>query len=178
MAQTSIYPMEVVKTRLAVAPPGAYSSIFDCLGKTAAADGVAGLFMGLKPSLLGIIPYAGVDLAVYGTVRDMYVRKYPNSQPGDIMVLCMGAFSSFCGQIIAYPMQLVRTKMQGSGAPGMPVYSGMGDCFRKVVSQDGVSGFYKGIGANFMKGIPAIAIGYVAYERARIFVQGIKDEQR
>ena len=178
VAQTSIYPMEVVKTRLAVSPPGTYSSIMDCLGKTIAAEGAGGLFVGLKPSIMGIIPYAGVDLAVYGTVRDAYIKSHPNEKPGDLTVLCMGAFSSFCGQIIAYPLQLVRTKMQGSGTPGMETYSSMGDCVRKVMARQGPKGFYTGISANFMKGIPAIAIGYVAYERARIFYQGVADGDR
>ena len=63
-AQTAIYPMEVVKTRLALAKPGLYTGIFDCLAKILKHEGPATLYNGLKASNLGIIPYAGVDLAM------------------------------------------------------------------------------------------------------------------
>lgn len=167
VAQTAIYPLEVVKCRLAVAPPGTYNSVVNCLMKIIQESGFRGVFSGLSPSLMGIIPYAGVDLAVYGTVKDRWIRQHPNQKPNDMTVLCMGAFSSFCGQIIAYPLQLVRTKLQSSGVEGMEKYNGMMDCVRRVMKSDGPLGFYRGIGANFMKGIPAVGIGYVAYERAR-----------
>ena len=156
-----------MKCRLAVAPPGTYTSLSDCLMKITQASGARGLYSGLSPSLIGIVPYAGVDLAVYGTVKDRWIREHPNQKPGDLTVLCIGAFSSFCGQIIAYPLQLVRTKLQSSGVEGMERYDGMMDCFKRVMKSEGPLGFYRGIGANFMKGIPAVGIGYVAYERAR-----------
>ena len=33
IAQSSIYPMEVLKTRLALRKTGQYSSVIDCIGK-------------------------------------------------------------------------------------------------------------------------------------------------
>ena len=81
----------------------------------------------------------------------------------------MGAFSSFCGQIVAYPLQLIRTKLQSSGLPGRPVYNGMGEVVAAVMKEEGPLGFYRGIGPNFLKGIPSVAIGYMAYEKARAF---------
>lgn len=60
VAQTIIYPLEVVKTRLAVAPPRTYHGILDCLVKTAAKEGFPSLYRGMVPSLIGILPYAGI----------------------------------------------------------------------------------------------------------------------
>lgn len=169
LAQTLIYPMEVVKTRMAISSPGTYSGIPNCFTKIVSEEGSGALYKGLLASNIGIIPYAGVDLAVYGTIKDRWIRKHPNSSPAWYETLCMGAFSSFCGQIVAYPLQLVRTKLQSSGLPGKPVFAGMGDVCQHVLKEEGISGFYRGIGPNFMKGIPAVAIGYVSYEKAREF---------
>ncbi|KAM7161667.1 mitochondrial adenyl nucleotide antiporter SLC25A24 isoform 2-T2 [Macrochelys suwanniensis] len=64
-AQTSIYPMEVLKTRLAVGKTGQYYGMFDCAKKILKREGLKAFYKGYVPNILGIIPYAGIDLAVY-----------------------------------------------------------------------------------------------------------------
>ena len=56
---------QVLKTRLALATTGQYHGIADCFRQIVRNEGVTGLYRGLTPSLVGIIPYAGIDLAVY-----------------------------------------------------------------------------------------------------------------
>uniref|UniRef100_A0A286XXT4 Mitochondrial adenyl nucleotide antiporter SLC25A24 n=1 Tax=Cavia porcellus TaxID=10141 RepID=A0A286XXT4_CAVPO len=68
-AQTFIYPMEVIKTRLIVAKKGEYTGVVDCIRKLLKQGGVKVFFKGYVPNLLGIIPYAGLDLAVYELVE-------------------------------------------------------------------------------------------------------------
>lgn len=63
-AQTMIYPLEVVKTRIAVAKPGTYSGLQDVIKSMLRTEGPRSFYKGLAASNLGIIPYAGVDLAV------------------------------------------------------------------------------------------------------------------
>lgn len=46
---TCLYPLQLVKTRLALAKPGIYDGIYDCLFKIVNTDGVAGLYRGLRP---------------------------------------------------------------------------------------------------------------------------------
>lgn len=65
IAQSSIYPMEVLKTRLALRKTGQYSGISDCAKHILRREGVAAFYKGYIPNMLGIIPYAGIDLAVY-----------------------------------------------------------------------------------------------------------------
>lgn len=72
-SQTFIYPLEIVKTRLAIAKPGTYNGVFGCLFRIQKTEGTMGLYKGWGASVLGIIPYASIDLAVYNTLRDLYV---------------------------------------------------------------------------------------------------------
>ena len=172
-AQSAVYPLEVAKTRLAVSPNGAYSGLVDCLVKTIKLEGPSALFRGLTPSLLGIVPYAGVDMSVYFTLKAHWLKANPDQQnPGTLTVLAMGAGSSICGQTIAYPLQLIRTKLQTVGSPGYqgPVYSSMSDCFTSVLKSDGVLGLYRGIGPNFLKAVPAISISYGVYEKIKLLL--------
>lgn len=56
---------QVLKTRLAIGKTGQYSGIFDCAKKILKHEGMGAFYKGYVPNLLGIIPYAGIDLAVY-----------------------------------------------------------------------------------------------------------------
>lgn len=73
--QALVYPLDVVKTRLAASSAGDYNGIMHCLQHSVRKEGVGVLFKGLKPALLGIVPAAGVDLAVYNTLRDWHAQS-------------------------------------------------------------------------------------------------------
>ncbi|OQR97148.1 carrier superfamily protein [Achlya hypogyna] len=166
-AQLAIYPLEMAKTYLCLAKPGDYNGIAHCLSSIVQKDGIAGLYRGLTPSLLGIVPYAGVDLALFFTLKEAYMNKFEVA-PSVGHVLVFGALSSTCGQIVSYPLQVVRTKLQAQGMKGRHVvYSGMRDCLVKIVQAHGVLGLYRGILPNFMKSVPAISISYAVFESVK-----------
>lgn len=77
VAQTSIYPMDLVKTRLQThtCESGKAPNLGVMSKEIWAHEGPRAFYRGLVPSLLGIIPYAGIDLAAYETLKDMS-RKY------------------------------------------------------------------------------------------------------
>lgn len=50
----------------------------DCMKKIVGESGVRSIFAGLFPSLIGIFPYAGIDLSINSILRDMassYLEK-------------------------------------------------------------------------------------------------------
>ena len=51
--QFSIYPLELVRTRLAVCPMGTYRGIWDCWRQIVRKEGWACFYRGLTPSLVG-----------------------------------------------------------------------------------------------------------------------------
>ena len=54
IAQAAIYPLEVLKTRMALAGSGDYRGIYDCFRTTLRSEGPAGLYRGLWASLVGM----------------------------------------------------------------------------------------------------------------------------
>lgn len=78
-----------------------------------------------------------------------------------------------CGQLVAYPLALVRTRLQAPGAHAH--YSGMLDCFRKILAADGVKGLYRGLVPNFAKSIPAVAASYAVFEKTKQFLESKQD---
>jgi len=138
------------------------------------AEGMKVFYKGFWPNLFGIIPYAGIDLAVYETVKRKVCEKYvsENKSPNALVLLSCGTFSSCCGQLAAYPLALVRTKLQsqaGIGAKLSLPYEQTHSLglIRYIVRTEGVKGLYRGIVPNFCKVAPAVSISYYIYERTR-----------
>ncbi|XP_030005558.1 calcium-binding mitochondrial carrier protein SCaMC-2-B isoform X2 [Sphaeramia orbicularis] len=170
IAQSSIYPMEVLKTRLALRKTGQYVGILDCAKHIFQKEGVAAFYKGYVPNMLGIIPYAGIDLAVYETLKNSWLQRFAidSPDPGVFVLLACGTTSSTCGQLASYPLALVRTRMQAQATlEGGPQMS-MSGLFKHIVRTEGPMGLYRGLAPNFMKVIPSVSISYVVYEYLKI----------
>ncbi|CAH1779376.1 unnamed protein product [Owenia fusiformis] len=167
-SQTCIYPLEVIKTRMAVMQSGEFKGILDCGLKIMQKEGFGALYRGYVPNLLGIIPYAGIDLTIYETLKQIYMKKNPEvKEPSVMLLLACGTASSTCGQLASYPLALVRTKLQAR-VTSHTSFLGLG---KHIVENEGLLGLYRGIGPNFMKVLPAVSISYVIYEKAKSQLQ-------
>ncbi|KAK9535844.1 hypothetical protein VZT92_008199 [Zoarces viviparus] len=168
-AQTIIYPMEVLKTRLTLRTTGQYSGMADCARQILKKEGVRAFYRGYLPNTLGIIPYAGIDLAVYETLKNAWLQRYcvGSADPGVLVLLGCGTISSTCGQLASYPLALIRTRMQAQAiTEGKPKLTMVGQ-FKYIITNEGVPGLYRGITPNFLKVIPAVSISYVVYEHMK-----------
>ncbi|KAI8518047.1 hypothetical protein Bbelb_040640 [Branchiostoma belcheri] len=56
---------EVLKTRLAIRKTGQYSGMWDCAVKIYQREGLRAFYKGYIPNILGVLPYAGIDLCIY-----------------------------------------------------------------------------------------------------------------
>ncbi|CAJ0915388.1 unnamed protein product, partial [Mesorhabditis belari] len=170
MSQTTIYPMEVLKTRLALRRTGQLDrGLIYFAHKLYRREGLIVFYKGYVPNLFGIIPYAGIDLAVYETMKNLYLKRNPEKkEPGTLALLACGTISSTCGQLASYPLALVRTRLQARewiADPNQP--DTMVGQFRYIIRNEGFTGLYRGLVPNFMKVIPAVGISYVVYENVR-----------
>ncbi|XP_019640784.1 PREDICTED: calcium-binding mitochondrial carrier protein SCaMC-2-like isoform X4 [Branchiostoma belcheri] len=167
ISQTSIYPMEVLKTRLAIRKTGQYSGMWDCAVKIYQREGLRAFYKGYIPNILGVLPYAGIDLCIYETLKNMYLAKNKNQpNPGVMVLLACGTISSTCGQLASYPLALIRTRLQAQTTP-IPGRDTMVGLFQGILKDEGLRGLYRGIAPNFMKVAPAVSISYVVYEKTR-----------
>eukprot|EP00731_Ephydatia_muelleri_P024676 Em0016g947a len=170
ISQTTVYPMEVLKTRLALGKTGQYSGMFDCARQIARTEGLRAFYRGLTPSLIGIIPYAGIDLTVYETLKNLWLKEHKSKDPGVLLPLMCGTVSSTCGQLVSYPLSLVRTRLQAKVGPPGQENLGIFKMLWSIYRNEGVPGLYRGIVPNFLKVIPAVGIGYVAYEQFKMML--------
>ncbi|XP_034035374.1 calcium-binding mitochondrial carrier protein SCaMC-1 [Thalassophryne amazonica] len=168
-SQTAIYPMEVLKTRLTLRKTGQYSGMYDCAKKILKNEGVKAFYKGYIPNILGIIPYAGIDLAIYESIKNLWLSRYAKdtANPGILVLLGCGTISSTCGQLASYPLALIRTRMQAQASVEGTEQLPMTRMVKTILEREGFFGLYRGILPNFMKVLPAVSISYVVYEYMR-----------
>ncbi|XP_037904312.1 calcium-binding mitochondrial carrier protein SCaMC-2 isoform X2 [Hermetia illucens] len=167
VSQTVIYPLEVLKTRLALRKTGQYKGILDAMVKIYRYEGMRSFYRGYIPNMLGIVPYAGIDLAVYETLKRKYLSTHNTTQPNILVLLACGSASSTLGQVCSYPLALVRTRLQAQvvvNGLAMQSHNTMRGIFSHILRTEGISGLYRGITPNFIKVLPAVSISYVVYE--------------
>ncbi|CAF0911457.1 unnamed protein product [Didymodactylos carnosus] len=169
LSQTVIYPLDVLKVRLCLQRTGEYANWFDAVKRIYRTEGRGAFWRGYLLNQIGIIPYAGFDLACYESLKRLWIQTHDNREPPTLIVLSCGATSSFTGQLVTYPIALIRTRLQGHAVllkrdakEVVPV----GQMFREVWKNEGIVGFYRGLVPNVFKVVPAVSISYLVYETA------------
>lgn len=171
IAQGTIYPMEVIQTRLAISPAGTYRGVLHAFSKIVRQEGYKALFRGITPCMVGIIPYAGLDIAAFELMREKLHERYDHRPPPQHLLLA-GMLSSTGAQLVAYPLGLIRTRLQAQGMGGVPLqYSGMFDVIKKTLELEGIKGMYKGLTPNLMKIAPAAGISWFVFEESKRILQ-------
>ncbi|XP_023500347.1 mitochondrial carrier protein SCaMC-3L isoform X2 [Equus caballus] len=163
-SQTLINPMEVLKTRLTLRRTGQYKGLLDCARQILEREGTRALYRGYLPNMLGIIPYACTDLAVYETLRCFWLKSGRDMQdPSGLVSLSSVTLSTTCGQMASYPLTLVRTRMQAQDTMegSNPTMRGV---FQRILAQQGWPGLYRGMTPTLLKVLPAGGISCMVYE--------------
>ncbi|KAJ9537279.1 hypothetical protein OSB04_030012 [Centaurea solstitialis] len=175
------YPLDLARTKLAyqvvdeksslgngsksiIAQPR-YNGIRNVLATVYREGGMRGLYRGVGPTLIGILPYAGLKFYIYEELK----RHVSEDQQRSIMMrLSCGALAGLFGQTFTYPLDVVRRQMQvenlqpsgGGGARHKNTWKGL----TTIVSQQGWRQLFAGLSINYIKIVPSVAIGFTAYD--------------
>lgn len=179
------YPLDLVRTRLAIQtanlrklhraraasiakPPGVWELMRASYMQE---GGIRGLYRGVWPTSLGVVPYVALNFCVYEQLREFV----PSSGGGvsgssSMYMLAIGAVSGGVAQTATYPFDLLRRRFQvlamGQSELGF-YYSGVIDALVTIGKTEGFKGYYRGLTANLFKVIPSTAVSWLVYELAR-----------
>ncbi|KAA0718947.1 Calcium-binding mitochondrial carrier protein SCaMC-3 [Triplophysa tibetana] len=159
VAHAVFYPLEVLKVRLNLQTAGTYNGVLGCAKLIYQNESVAAFYRGFKPSILCMIPYAGVECAVHQSILN-WARQDPGhiSDP-KLFLISFAAFAS--GQATSYPLAVIRTQQQAqavSATSQKPVNVLQG--LIGIYEAYGVRGFYNGMGASFVRAVPCALLNY------------------
>jgi solute carrier family 25 phosphate transporter 23/24/25/41 len=182
IGMSATYPMDMVRGRITIQETGhqQYRGLLHATGCIVREEGLLALWRGWLPSVIGVVPYVGLNFGVYETLKDVIIKMYGLRDERDLSIavrLGCGALAGTLGQTLAYPFDVVRRRLQVSGWSGAKAlhadhgqavaYRGMVDCFVRTVREEGVQALFKGLAPNYVKVVPSIAIAFVTYEQVK-----------
>ncbi|XP_077464075.1 mitochondrial coenzyme A transporter SLC25A42-like [Stigmatopora argus] len=158
------YPLDMVRARMAVTAKEMYCNIMHVFVRISQEEGFKTLYRGFTPTILGVIPYAGITFFTYETLKKLHTEKTKRAQPYTVERLAFGACAGLIGQSASYPLDVVRRRMQTAGVTGSASHTILGT-MREIVSHEGVlRGLYKGLSMNWLKGPVAVGISFTTFD--------------
>ena len=145
--------------------PGAYTSLLDGARQILRSEGVLGFYRGLVPSLIGV-SHGAVYFAVYEPLKTWRARTKEGADASTLDTLV----TSTAGKVIAasttYPYQVVRARMQTYNAG--KDYNGLRDVVRQILLNEGIQGFYKGMGPGLVRVLPGVWVTFLVAEKLKL----------
>ena len=185
IGMSATYWMDMVRGRISIQEGSSqqYRGMVHATKSIVAEEGLLALWRGWLPSVIGVMPYVGLNFSVYESLKDYLIKKNEYADERDLSIftkLTCGAVAGTAGQTVAYPFDTVRRRMQVSGWAGAQTlhaegghavaYRGMIDCFVRTSREEGVGALFKGLVPNYVKVVPSIAIAFVTYEQVKDFL--------
>ncbi|KAI3986070.1 hypothetical protein MKX01_039152 [Papaver californicum] len=184
-ATVGSYPFDLLRTILASqGEPKVYTTMRSAFVDIVRSRGFRGLYAGLAPTLVEIIPYAALQFGTYDSLKRWTLRlnrlrlsnqgsKLTSESLSGFQLFVCGLASGTCAKAVCHPLDVVKKRFQILGLPRDPkygarvehqAYNGMFDALRRILVTEGWAGLYKGIVPSVIKAAPAGAITFVAYE--------------
>ncbi|KAL3498656.1 hypothetical protein ACH5RR_041388 [Cinchona calisaya] len=181
------YPLDLARTKLAyqvvdprqslrnsaghIYPQPAYTGIRNVIQSVYTEGGVRALYRGVGPTLIGILPYAGLKFYIYEELKSHVPEEH---QTSIMMRLSCGGLAGLLGQTFTYPLDVVRRQMQvehlrpasQSSAP----YKSTLDALATIVRDQGWKQLFAGLSINYIKIVPSVAIGFTAYDMMKTWL--------
>lgn len=142
-------------------------------------EGMRGFYKGTGISLLGN-SHGAVQFAVYEPLKNIW-RKYlarehtiRGTPPEDLKLsntatlVISGSAKIFAGTI-TYPYQVIRSRLQTYHAEET-FGKGIRGVAKKVWRETGWKGFYRGLGTNIVRVLPATWVTFLVYENVRYYL--------
>ncbi|KAE9966172.1 hypothetical protein BLS_009518 [Venturia inaequalis] len=180
VAQFAVYPLDTLKFRMQCETVSGGLQGARLIHATAQkmwrANGVSAFYRGLPMGVIGIFPYAAIDMGTFEYLKRRIALHNAkkrgchedDAKPGSFLTAVCGGFSGALGASMVYPLNLLRTRLQSQGTVLHPrTYTGIMDVFHQTIKGEGVRGLFKGLTPNLLKVVPAVSITWVVYENCK-----------
>ncbi|XP_068136837.1 solute carrier family 25 member 36 [Hyperolius riggenbachi] len=171
-AITATNPIWLIKTRLQLDARNRGErrmSAFECVSRVYRTDGVKGFYRGMSASYAGIsetvihfVIYESIKrkLLEYKTAKSALDDETTKEASDFVGLMLAAATSKTCATSIAYPHEVVRTRLREEGTK----YRSFFQTLSTLVREEGYASLYRGLTTHLVRQIPNTAIMMSTYE--------------
>lgn len=171
-----VYSLDYARTRLSNDNKSAkhggqkqFNGIMDVYSKTYKQDGFVGLYRGFVISFVGIFIYRGLYFGMFDSIKPLMPVKYRDNFKANFL---LGYTITVVAGLASYPIDTIRRRMMMTSGEAVK-YDGSMHCAREIMKNEGTKSFFKGAGANILRGI-AGALVISGYDRLQLIFFGKK----
>lgn len=141
-------PQELVKVRLQMQVNDAtYSGPIDCIRSIIKKNGVRGMFSGLSATMFRDVFGTA---AWYGSY-EIFRREFGGPDAPVYINMLSGSLAGATYWVVAFPADLVKSRVQWSGGDIMPIY-------KDIIGRHGFRGLYTGFSTALMRSMPSSGV--------------------
>ncbi len=132
-------------------------------------EGVTGFWKGNIPAEGLYLSYGAVQFLAYRTASQVIERFAEDKQtklPGTVKSFIAGAIAGATATTATYPLDLLRTRFAAQGTER--VYDGLLASVREITSNEGYTGFYRGLSAGISQIVPYMGLFFAFYEGLKV----------
>ena len=179
LATIGAMPLDVLRTRLvSQGIKKVYSSIPNAVNQIGKTEGLLGFYRGLYPALLQTFPAGGMTFGFYH-VFNKSIKSTANIDDNTANMTA-GFLSGLLVKCIVHPLDVLKKRLmiQGFGEARKDFgrfveYRGVTDCAWKMLREEGLNSFFKGISPNLVKGGVSTALTFGFFE---LYCKYLKNE--
>jgi len=134
------------------------------LGKISSEEGFLALWKGVNAAWLREASYTSLRLGLYEPVK---VAFGANENPTFFKKFAAGSAAGALGSIAGNPFDVLKTKMMAAAGKEVPSITATA---KELLSQQGISGFYRGIDSNIARAMVLNGTKMACYDQAKGFV--------
>ncbi|XP_025304512.3 solute carrier family 25 member 36 [Canis lupus dingo] len=180
-AITATNPIWLIKTRLQLDARNRGEKrmgAFECIRKVYQTDGLRGFYRGMSASYAGISETV-IHFVIYESIKQKLLEyKIASTMENDeesvkeasdfVGMMLAAATSKTCATTIAYPHEVVRTRLREEGTK----YRSFFQTLSLVVQEEGYGSLYRGLTTHLVRQIPNTAIMMATYELVVYLLNG------
>ncbi len=154
------------------------STIKECAISMYRQRGLPGFYAGSAPAVVQIVPYMGLNFAIY----DFLITQGDDHRSSKSVGLSgyAGSISGAVSKIIVYPMDTIKKRIQIQSVFSAPtstgvIYDGMWDCLTTTIRTEGVFGLYRGLLPSVLKTTLGSGLSFTFFRSTKNLLERLHD---
>jgi solute carrier family 25 folate transporter 32 len=162
-------PIWVVKTRMFTQSANdvdRYRGVFHGLGQLYKSEGFKGYYRGIVPAMIGV-SHGALQFMSYEYMK----QHHPVQNQSTLEYITMACISKTFATVCTYPYQVLKSRMQTQEKYLLQEYGSVSSTVQTIYKNEGLKGYYKGMGVNIIRVLPGTCITFAVYEALTSYFQ-------